>query len=302
MGSLPNVLPRLATGSPRLERLDRVGWTVGACFESHGLRLGVRSNCERLLEHLPALLPPGARPRRAAVVDQLFSLWVPGGRRRRELRVYAGSYPRARARELGEALLWLEAEIRRAVAGGARGRTFVHAGAVGWRGRAILVPGHSRSGKTTLVAELVKAGADYLSDEFAVLDSRGRVHPFAKRLSLRGPGGCDRHAQRPSAEDLGGRSERSALPVGMIVVTEHRPGAAWDPQPLTAGQALLELLAHTAAARLHPEPSLAALQRAVSGAVRLKCARGEAAAAAAALLATASGEWAAPAAAAAGRP
>jgi hypothetical protein len=30
------------------------------------------------------------------------------------------------------------------------------------------------------VAELVRAGATYYSDEFAVLDSRGRVHPFPR--------------------------------------------------------------------------------------------------------------------------
>jgi hypothetical protein len=292
MGSLPNVLPRLAAGSPRLERIDRVGWTVGACFESHGLRLGVRSNSPALAEHLKALLPPGARPRRAAAVDHLFSLWVPAGPLSRAVRVYDGALRRARTRGLAEALTALESEIRRAVAAGARGRTFVHAGAVGWRGRAILVPGRSRSGKTTLVAELVKAGAEYLSDEFAVLDGRGRVHPFAKRLSVRGPGGCDRHARRPSAEDLGGRAARAPLPVGMVVVTEHRAGAGWDPSPLTAGQALIELLAHTVAARLRPEASLAALQQAVAGAVGLKGTRGEAAELAPSLLAAADREWA----------
>ena len=293
MGRLPNVMPRLARRSPRLERIDRVGWTVGTCFESHGLRLGVRSNSSSLTEHLPALLPPGARPRRAAAVDHLFSLWVPGGRRPRAVRLYDGAERRLRARELGEALIVLEAEIRRIVAAGARGRTFVHAGAVGWHGRAILVPGSSRSGKTTLVAELVKAGALYLSDEFAVLDARGHVHPFAKRLCVRGPGGCDRHAQRLSAEDLGGRVAQRALPVGMVVVTEYRPAACWDPRPLSAGQALLELVAHTGSARLRPEPSLAALQEAAAGAVCLKGPRGEAAQLAPVLLAAAEREWSA---------
>src|ERR687894_479249 len=45
-------------------------------------------------------------------------------------------------------------------------------------GRALVRPGPSLSGKTTLVAALVRSGAAYLSDEFAVLDPEGRVHPY----------------------------------------------------------------------------------------------------------------------------
>ena len=291
MGSLPNTVPRLAGGSPRLERIDRVGWTVGACFESHGVRVGVRSNHPALLGQLPGLLPPGARCASGPAVDQLFSLWVPGASLHRPTRGYAGAERRLRARELGDALAVLESEIRHAVAARARGWTFIHAGVVGWRARAIVIAGRSRTGKTTLVAELVRAGAAYLSDEYAVLDPRGRVHPFAKRLSIRGPGGCDRHAQLLSAEELGGRSGQAALPVGMVVVTEHQLGAAWKPRSLTAGRAVLEMLAHTVAARLRPEESLASLERAVDGAIILKGERGEAADLAPRLLAAAEWAW-----------
>jgi hypothetical protein len=112
----------------------------------------------------------------------------------------------------------LESEIRQTVAKGAARRTFVHAGVVGWNGRAILVPGRSRSGKTTLVAELVKAGAQYLSDEFAVLDGRGRVHPFAKPLSIRGPAAAT--STRPGGGL--GALRATTLPV-MAVLAEHRP-------------------------------------------------------------------------------
>jgi hypothetical protein len=194
----------------------------------------------------------------------------------RRSRVYAGRNRRARPANLAEALAVLESEIRQSVAAGALRRTFVHAGAVGWRGRAIVVPGRSRSGKTTLVAELVKAGASYLSDEFAVLDERGHVHPFAKPLSVRGVSGCDRHARAQQVEELGGRCATAPLPVGLVVITEHRPGSTWRPERLTAGHAVLELLAHTVPARLRPEASLASLERAVAGAKVLKGPRGEA--------------------------
>jgi hypothetical protein len=181
-----------------------------------------------------------------------------------------------RTADLGQAFAVLESEIRQSVAAGAERRTFVHAGVVGWRGRAIVVPGRSRSGKTTLVAELVKAGAEYLSDEFAVLDARGRVHPFPKPLSIRGPGGCDLHAQARRVEELGGTCATRSLPVGLVVLAEHRPGATWRPERLSAGRGVLEMLTHTVPARLRPEASLQSLERAVARATVLKGERGEA--------------------------
>jgi hypothetical protein len=151
---------------------------------------------------------------------------------------------------------------------------FVHAGAVGWRGRAIVIPGRSFSGKSSLVAELVRAGATYYSDEFAVLDERGRVHPFAKPLSLRAEG--EVRQEHFSVQELGGATGVKPLPVGLVLVTEYEPGACWRPKQLTQGQGALALLSHVVAARQRPEHSLAALQRVVSLAPILKGRRGDA--------------------------
>jgi len=278
LASLLSVMPKPRRGEPPAERLDRLGWTAGTCIDSYGVRIGIRSNEPRLLERLAPHLPPAWKPARSAVVDRLFSLWVDPRARgpRRPSRLYAGRSRLARTAELGEALAILESEIRQTVAAESRRRIFVHAGVVGWRGRAIVIPGRSRSGKTTLVAELVKAGADYYSDEFAVLDSRGHVFPFPKPLSIRGPGGCDLHARRRTAEDLGGVSGRRPLKVGLVVLAHHRPGSTWRPSRLSAGRAVLEMLAHTVPARLRPEASLEALERAVENALVLRGKRGEA--------------------------
>jgi hypothetical protein len=278
MGNLPSMMPRLRPGSVRMGRIDHLGWRAGTCFDTYGMRVGVRTNAPALLDRLGPHLPPGWRACGSPFVDQIFSVWVdPGGdAARHPSRVYAGRHRRARTADLSHAFAVLESEIRQSVAAGAQRRTFVHAGVVGWRGRAIVVPGRSRSGKTTLVAELVKAGALYLSDEFAVLDRRGRVHPFAKPLSIRGAGGCDVHVQARRAEELGGSCATRPLPVGLVVLAEHRPGAVWRPERLTVGQAVLEMLAHTVPARLRPEASLVALERAVARATVLKGARGEA--------------------------
>jgi len=279
MASLTSLMPRRVPSLQRTERIDRLGWNAGTCFRAYGWRAGVRVNEPALLAQLSAYLPPGWRSSKSPDVDAVYSLWVGrerGGARGR-FRVYAGCERRACTADLGHALGVLESEIRLGVASAARGLTFVHAGVVGWRGRAVLVPGRSRSGKTTLVAELVRQGALYLSDEFAVLDARGRVHPFAKPLSIRGASGCDRHARRLAVEELGGRSGTRPLPVALVAFTEYREGAAWEPAVLSPGTAVLELLSHTVPARLRPEESLLALERVVSGASLLQSPRGDAA-------------------------
>ena len=270
-------LPRLRPGCGSLGRIDALGWRAGKCFGAYGLRVGVRTNTPALLERLAVHFPPGWQARRSPLVDLIFSVWVdPLRDGQRTNRVYAGRRRCARTADLDQALAVLESELRQAVAAGAARRTFVHAGVVGWKGRAIVLPGRSRSGKTTLVAELVGIGAQYLSDEFAVLDRRGRAHPFLKPLSIRGPGGCDLHARARRAEDLGGTCATQPLPVGLVVFAEHRPGARWRPERLTPGRAVLEMLAHTVPARLRPDDSLLALERAVRGATVLKGERGEA--------------------------
>ena len=278
MESLPAMMPRLRPGSAPMGRIDRLGWRAGTCFDAYGLRVGVRTNAPALLERLGPHLPPGWRSLASPVVDRIFSVWIDtgSGPARRPSRVYAGRQRCARTADLAHAFAVLESEIRQSVAAGAERRTFVHAGVVGWRGRAIVLPGRSRSGKTTLVAELVRAGALYLSDEFAVLDRRGRVHPFAKPLSIRGAGGCDLHVQVRRAEELGGSCATRPLPVGLVVLAQHRPGAVWRPERLSAGQAVLEMLTHTVPARLRPEASLVSLERAVARATVLRGTRGEA--------------------------
>ena len=108
------------------------------------------------------------------------------------------------------------------------------------------MPGLSFSGKTTLVRALVEAGAVYYSDEFAMLDEAGRVHPYARQLSFRPPDG------RPvdlRAEELGGVAGTEPLPVGMVIVTRYRPGGVWQPRQLSAGAGALAMLEHTIPSR-----------------------------------------------------
>jgi len=228
-----------------------------------------------VLDEVVSRLPAGWRPRPGPLVDHLVS-WVvggAGGRVRRLHLVYADARRLLRTTERHEALAVLENHLAQAVAEMAPRRLFVHAGVVGWNGRAILVPGASHAGKSTLVAALLAAGATYYSDEYAVLDPQGRVHPFPRPLRLRD---ASEVATSVEPERLGGRRGLGPLPVGLVAVARYDQGARWRPARLTPGRALLELLSHTIVARSHPATAMTMLRRVVSRAPSFKGRRGEA--------------------------
>lgn len=285
------VLPRLPQPDPRMATLDAHPWAGGVSLVSYGVRLGVRVDDAALLEQLPLYLPPVRTRPATPGVDHLFSLCTTrrDGRRheRSVTRVYDGHRIVARRSALGPSMQLdlLRSCLEFHIASTARSWLFVHAGVVEWRGRAILIPGRSRSGKTTLVTALIRAGAGYYSDEFAVLDRFGRVHPWARPLRIRGPG---RLPQSHPVETLGGLAGRRPLRVGLVVVTAYRAGARWQPRALSPGQTLLALMGNTLLARSRPERTLAILGRTTRGARARKGWRDEAEALAATLLADAS--------------
>jgi len=235
----------------------------------------VRVSDASALDAVVARLPTGWRRRPSPVVDHLVSYVVgdASGRWRRLHLVYADARRLVRTLERHEALAVLEHHLAQAVAEMAPRRLFVHAGVVGWNGRAILVPGASHAGKSTLVAALLAAGATYYSDEYAVLDRQGRVHPFPRPLQLRDARDV---ATSVDPEQLGGRRAHAPLPVGLVAVARYAEGACWRPARLTPGRALLELLSNTIVARSHPAEALATLRRVVFRARSFKGRRGEA--------------------------
>jgi hypothetical protein len=251
---------------------------VGLSTTSYGVRVGVRASDPGGLSALLDRLPPGWRESRRPTVERLYSLVVGGkvdSRVRRLNMLYRDADLVARTRDLDEALEIFAADVQLHVAEHAQRRVFVHAGVVGWQGRAIVMPGRSFSGKTTLVRELVRAGATYYSDDYAVFDDRGRVHPFPRQLSIRRNG--SQRQERHSVESLGGVAGEGPLPVGLVAVTQYDSRVAgWRPRALSAGQGVLELLAHSVAARRIPEAVLDALHRVSVDAQVLKGRRGEA--------------------------
>jgi hypothetical protein len=259
-------------------------WMFERTFVAYGVRIGLRADCRALLDTLeqdPARLhlPFGWRavedhePEAPASVGYELLTGVSGGARP-SYRVYAGRDLVAQVCRWTDAASALAAHAELVVAERAPDHLFVHAGVVGWEGCAIVMPGASFAGKTTLVQAWLEAGATYYSDEFAVLDRNGRVHPFARPLAIRD--GSTALTRRVPVSALGAQTGTTPLPIGLVLVTSYRAGARWRPRRLTAAPTLLALMRHTVAARGNPEHSMPILKQAVSGSLALDGRRGEA--------------------------
>ena len=172
-------------------------------------------------------------------------------------------------------LKYFDWQIRLTIDEYAADRVFLHAGVVAWKEKAIIIPAKSFGGKTTLVKALTKLGAQYYSDEYAVLDSEGFVHPFPKMLSVRSVPG--EYAQTDLAvESFGGVRGTKPLPVALVLITEFETGAEWQPQILSEGAGIMEMLSHTIPIRYNPKFSLKVLNNTVNRAIIVKTKRGEA--------------------------
>lgn len=149
---------------------------------------------------------------------------------------------------------------------------FVHAGVVAWNGVAILLPGRSLAGKSTLVHELVCAGATYLSDEYARVTSTGDIAPYPRPLQLRTAAGrrlVDPHTVGCVAE--------APCAAGLVVFTHHRTGAAFEPVVVPPAQAALELYDNTVIAKIAPRRAIMAAAQVARSAVSVRTDRGESA-------------------------
>jgi hypothetical protein len=246
-----------------------------------GARVGIRVDDATALPALLGRLPAGHRVSRRPLVDTLFSFVrggpLPGSHVRRFHILWSEQRQEARTLDEDVALDAFESTLARRLFAITRGYDFVHAGCVGWRGRAIVIPGRSMAGKSTLVDALVRAGATYYSDEYAVFDRRGRVHAFLRPIRLRRSDGSFRQIE---VEEGGIDAARRPLPLGLIVQTRYDAGAQWRPRALSPGEKLLALMPHAARANRAPAAVMRVLARAAEHAGGIETGRGDAAEAA----------------------
>jgi hypothetical protein len=149
----------------------------------------------------------------------------------------------------------------------------LHSGAVAKDGAGMILPGSSKSGKSSLTMSLLLRGYDYLSDEIAAIaTSTGKVCPFPKPLSCRDISLFPELAKKPyvwfgprkaapksnegesgrstpvwfaHSEDIRSGSIGSSVPIKYIVFPTHTPGDTCQLQPISKGQAMRGLVNHT---------------------------------------------------------
>jgi hypothetical protein len=153
----------------------------------------------------------------------------------------------------------------------------VHAGVVVYDGVAVLLPGQSQSGKTTLVRELISRGAEYSSDEYAVIDSCGRIYPWPRALMVRD---ADAVQHPTPAADLGAGVRSGPARAGLILFLRYVSDARLQVGPVSQSGALLGLLRNTPHTLADNPRILTPLTTVVTAAVAYEGIRGDAAKAA----------------------
>lgn len=253
-------------------------------FQAYGVKVGLEANKrDYLLEiekRLGKILPNGFEIIGKNEIDHILQI---KRKKNGDFQLFKNEVNVANSSSEAEFYDFVESEIRLTIAEYAVSRVFLHAGVVAWKGKAIVIPGSSFSGKTSLVAALIKKGALYYSDEYAVLDENGTVHPFPKMLSLRGI--IDEYKQVDcTAESIGGEVGLEPIAVGMILLTEYDStfdisedeANSFEPEMPSAGQAMLEIIRQTIPIRINPKFTLEVLNKVVNNAIIAKSKRGNA--------------------------
>src|SRR5437763_14107479 len=136
--------------STALPALDRREWPAKLSIDAYGFRVALRASHRSALDALERAIPPGAWASDAGDVDARYSV-VLADDGRQPHRLYHGEKCVTCTSDENTVFASLQSQLHFSVAVGARTRLFLHAGVVGWNGGAILIPGRSHAGKSSLV-------------------------------------------------------------------------------------------------------------------------------------------------------
>lgn len=201
-------------------------------------------------QSLAWVLPPGWRARKDARAGIRIA-----ARAHRDGWEVTTKATRSTTVTLDDAAQLVERTLRQHLALQAPGLVFIHAGVVEYGGRAVVIPGHTHTGKTTLVRALAQAGCGYLSDEYAVVDRDGFIHPYPRHLSVRRAGGGREHVDPTAA---GFSVVNDPLRAGAIVTLPLRVEETPFLRRGKQGPSAMALMNNAVVARTRPRETLRA--------------------------------------------
>ncbi len=242
-------------------------------FESFGVVVKIDSNVQEMIDEgektARSAMLNLLRPADNKKADQVFEL----RRNKTTYALYHNGEGIGSSRGRKKFFKFFDGILRIIVGENAVDRVFIHAGAVGWKGKGIVLPADSYKGKSSLVAELVRQGAEYYSDDFAIFDKNGLLHPFPRNISMRTD---DYRPYDLSVKSLGGVVATKPMPVGLVLFTEYEQGEKWKPDILTPGQGVLEMIPYVLPLRRDPKFSMRVLNSIASRAIIAVTRRGAA--------------------------
>jgi hypothetical protein len=217
------------------------------------------------------------------IADALLDRWPPRGLARSDQPIGPVAHQITVGRSVDDGLPGrssnrVESELALFTSERLAGLVAVHAAVIVHGSRALVVPGTSGAGKSTLCVVAVDAGADVLSDEYALVDpATGFVTGWRRPVRVRRPGG--------GVDRLDIATESDPVPVGLVALVSHTGDHAESWAPISRADAVLGLLANTVCARSRPDEALDAALAIARSAPAIAGPRGEAAKAIVELLA-----------------
>ena len=258
-------------------------WVARGRYVAFGVSWEMRADDVSAYHLLLDRMPPSASPTSSKAMERSYAFrTLPSKLTDGEVSflLTADGRPLVRSSEPTDIADAFEDDLKWLVAERSPRKVFLHAGVVGWRDRAILIPGGPHSGKSTLVRALVGCGATYYSDEYAVLEGN-MVQPFPARLpNWSAPGTSLSYW----LDEFTSARVPKPVPVGLVLFAPHQSGAVFKPRLLSRGKSMLGMFKHAVAAQRQPERVLRALESVTRKCNTLEGARGDAHAAATYLL------------------
>ncbi len=273
---------RRAEGRP-CRTLDDGGWVARGRYVAFGVAWAIQADDISAFHLLLDRMPPGASPTSSRNMVRTYAFRsLPPTRSESEPSyvLLVDGRPLVRSSEPEDLANTFEDDLKWLVAERAPRRVFLRAGVVGWRDRAIVIPGGPGSGKSSLVRALVGCGGTYFSEEYAVLDGNN-LQPYPARVPT-----CSEPGTPLSylLDEFSDHRPPEPLPVGIVVFAPYQSGAVFKPRLISRGRFLLGMFKHAVAAQRHPERVLRALESVSRHCNALEGVRGDAQAAATYLL------------------